>query len=175
MTALDKKFDAILEKSSSKGGGWTYVVMPGSVEHFGTRGSSRCEAWWTASRSRAPSWRSATAAIKLPIKADLQKAVGKGPSDRVTVVLQERLEQRAAHRSRGLRSSEQQVSSEQWPVVTAFRAAPRAADFQTADLLRPRDRLGPGGPIGEVGRPMSEDPAYDQHPEPSGGTMRIEA
>ena len=37
MTALDKQFDAVLEKSPSKGG-WTFVVMPGSAEYFGTRG-----------------------------------------------------------------------------------------------------------------------------------------
>jgi hypothetical protein len=34
---LDKQFTATLQKSSSKGG-WTYVVMPGSAEYFGTRG-----------------------------------------------------------------------------------------------------------------------------------------
>ena len=34
---LDERFDAVLQKSPAKGG-WTYVVMPGSVELFGTRG-----------------------------------------------------------------------------------------------------------------------------------------
>jgi hypothetical protein len=34
---LSKQFTAILQKSPSKGG-WTYVVMPGSAEYFGTRG-----------------------------------------------------------------------------------------------------------------------------------------
>ena len=37
MSRLDKRFVATLEKSPSKGG-WTYVVMPGSAEFFGTRG-----------------------------------------------------------------------------------------------------------------------------------------
>jgi len=36
-TRLDKTFTAPLEKSSTKGG-WTYVIMPGSAEYFGTRG-----------------------------------------------------------------------------------------------------------------------------------------
>lgn len=36
-TPLDKQFTAPLQKSPSKGG-WTYVVMPGSAEYFGTRG-----------------------------------------------------------------------------------------------------------------------------------------
>ena len=34
---LRKQFTAPLQKSPSKGG-WTYVVMPGSAEFFGTRG-----------------------------------------------------------------------------------------------------------------------------------------
>jgi len=34
---VDERFDAVLLKSSAKGG-WTYVVMPGSAEFFGTRG-----------------------------------------------------------------------------------------------------------------------------------------
>jgi hypothetical protein len=37
MTKLNKQFMATLEKSPAKGG-WTYVVMPGSAEFFGTRG-----------------------------------------------------------------------------------------------------------------------------------------
>ena len=35
--ALDHDFTAVLEKSPNQGG-WTYVVMPGSAEFFGTRG-----------------------------------------------------------------------------------------------------------------------------------------
>ena len=37
MSTLEKQFTAELQKSPSKGG-WTYVVMPGSAEYFGTRG-----------------------------------------------------------------------------------------------------------------------------------------
>jgi hypothetical protein len=37
MTKLNKRFTATLKKSGAKGG-WTYVVMPGSAEFFGTRG-----------------------------------------------------------------------------------------------------------------------------------------
>jgi len=37
MSKLSKKFNARLQKSVSKGG-WTFVVMPGSAEYFGTRG-----------------------------------------------------------------------------------------------------------------------------------------
>lgn len=34
---MHKRFTATLRKSPAKGG-WTYLVMPGSVEYFGTRG-----------------------------------------------------------------------------------------------------------------------------------------
>lgn len=34
---MDKTFQAMLKKSPSKGG-WTYVVMEGSAEYFGTKG-----------------------------------------------------------------------------------------------------------------------------------------
>jgi hypothetical protein len=37
MSKLAKTFTATLLKSPDKGG-WTYVVMPGSAEYFGTRG-----------------------------------------------------------------------------------------------------------------------------------------
>jgi len=36
MSRLNKQFVATLQKSPNKGG-WTYVVMPDSVEFFGTR------------------------------------------------------------------------------------------------------------------------------------------
>lgn len=37
MSELRMTFDATLLKSPNKGG-WTYVVMPGSAEYFGTHG-----------------------------------------------------------------------------------------------------------------------------------------
>ena len=37
MGTLDTHFEATLVKSPKKGG-WTYLVMPGSAEHFGTKG-----------------------------------------------------------------------------------------------------------------------------------------
>ena len=61
MSTLDKQFTATLQKSPSKGG-WTFVVMPGSAEYFGTRGPGEGHAApSTATRSAARSWPSATA------------------------------------------------------------------------------------------------------------------
>ncbi|MEQ4715341.1 hypothetical protein [Nonomuraea sp. B19D2] len=47
---LDKEFTATLLKSQGKGG-WTYVVMPGSAEFFGTRGLVKGSSGWSTATS----------------------------------------------------------------------------------------------------------------------------
>jgi hypothetical protein len=90
-----KEFSATLQRGPSKGG-WTYVVLPESARFFDPRGLVEFCGTMDGQPSHSSFEALGDGTHKLPVNAELRKAIGKDAGDAVRVSIEGRLDGRQA-------------------------------------------------------------------------------